>query len=286
MPETESMATTLTRPAGEWSTATRVPVVIPAYDEAATIAAVVRRCRALAEVSRVIVVDDCSRDGTGPLAAAAGAEVLRHEANQGKGASLRDGMREALAAGAALIATLDGDGQHRPEDLPRLLACGRRWPGHIVIGSRRAAGDSVPRRRRVANRVADFWVSWAARHPIDDSQSGFRLYPAEVARQIATRPDAAGGFAFESEVLIEAGRRGFQTVAVDVPAIYGAGLRSSHFRPVADITRIVLMIGAKLLAVGMDPVGLWRSLTAPRLRWQDDDPAQCDDRPAQRFAQS
>lgn len=268
------MATTLTRPPGEWNAVTRVFVVIAAYDEAATIAALVRRCCALSEVARVIVVDDGSRDGTGPLAEAAGAEVLRHPTNQGKGASLRDGLRAALAAGAAVIATLDGDGQHRPEDLPRLLACGRRWPEHIVIGSRRTAGADMPRRRRIANRVADFWVSWAARHPIDDSQSGLRVYPAGVARQIAMRPDAPGGFAFESAVLIEAGRRGCRTVAVEVPAIYGAGLRASHFRPVADITRIVLMVGGKLFAAGMDPVGLWRSLTAPRLRWQDDASAE------------
>jgi glycosyltransferase involved in cell wall biosynthesis len=268
------MATTLTRPAADGNLASRVIVVIPAFDEAATIAALVRQCCALADVARVIVVDDCSRDGTGALAAAAGAELLQHETNQGKGASLRDGMREALAAGADLIATLDGDGQHRPEDLPRLLACGRRWPGHIVIGSRRTARGDVPRSRRIANRVADFWVSWAARHPIDDSQSGFRVYPAEVARLVAMRPDAAGGFAFESEVLIEAGRRGFRTVAVAVPAIYGAGLRSSHFRPVADVTRIVLMVGGALLAARMDPVGLWRSLTAPRLRWHDEAPAE------------
>lgn len=276
MPETETMATTLFRPARAANAAAVIVVVIPAYDEAATIADLVRRCRACAGVSRVIVVDDCSRDRTASLAAAAGADVLRHETNQGKGASLRDGMRAALAAGAAVVVTLDGDGQHRPEDLPRLLACARRWPGHVVIGSRRAASADAPARRRIANRVADFWVSWAARHPVDDSQSGFRVYPPAVARQVAARRDAAGGFAFESEVLIEAGRRGFRTVAVDVPAIYGAGLRSSHFRPVADITRIVGMVGGKLLARGMDPPGLWRSLTAPRLRWKDDAPPSPD----------
>lgn len=274
MPPSESMTTTPSRPEGEGSAISGVVVVIPAYDEAVTIAALVRQCRAYAGVSRVIVVDDCSRDGTGGLAAAAGAEVLRHETNQGKGASLRDGMRAALAVGAALIVTLDGDGQHRPLDLPRLLACGQRWPGHIVIGSRRAAGRDIPLRRRIANRVADFWVSWAARHPIDDSQSGFRVYPPEVARQVTTRSEVAGGFAFESEVLIEAGRRGFRTVAVDVPAIYGAGLRTSHFRPVADITRIVLMVGGKLLAARMDPLGLWRSLTLSRLRCEDDTTTQ------------
>ncbi|HUB45082.1 MAG TPA: glycosyltransferase family 2 protein [Acetobacteraceae bacterium] len=246
--------------------ALRVAVVIPAYDEAATIADLICRCRMLAEVSQVIVVDDCSRDATARLAIEAGAQVLRHDTNQGKGASLRDGMRAALAAGADHIATLDGDGQHRPEDLSRLLACCRDWPGQIVIGSRRAASATAPRARVIANRVADFWVSWAARHPIDDSQSGFRIYPAEVARRVALRPDLATGFAFESEVLIEAGRVGVRTVAVDIPAIYGAALRASHFRPVTDITRIVRMVAGKLLRTWMDPIGLWRSLTGPRLR--------------------
>jgi len=266
------MAGTTPRPIDDGSRAApaRVAVVIPAYEEAATIAALVHRCRLLGEVSQVVVVDDCSCDATARLAAEAGAQVLRHDSNQGKGASLRDGMRAALALGADHIATLDGDGQHRPEDLPRLLACCRHWPGRIVIGSRRAASADAPRARAIANRVADFWVSWAARHPIEDSQSGFRVYPSEVARRVALRPDVASGFAFESEVLIEAGRLGFGTVAVDIPAIYGGGLRASHFRPVADITGIVLMVAAKLLRVGMDPVGLWRTVTVPRLRWQDD----------------
>ncbi len=101
--------------------------------------------------------------------------------------------------------------------------------------------------------------------PIDDSQSGFRIYPAALIRALAARPQLARGFAFESEALIEAARLGFSTVAVDVPTIYGDALqRPSHFRPVADITRIVLMVAGKLLRRGMDPAGLWRSLTLPQ----------------------
>jgi glycosyltransferase involved in cell wall biosynthesis len=245
----------------------RICIVIPAYDEAATIGDIVHRCRTALGQACVIVVDDGSRDATGDIAARSGAVVLRHPDNRGKGASLMEGMRAAMAADAAGVVTLDGDGQHRPEDLPRLLACSQAWPCHIVIGSRRASGRSAPRARFIANRVADFWVSWAARHPIDDSQSGFRLYPAALVQLIAARPALARGFGFESEVLIEAARLGFRTVSVDIPTIYGAVLqRPSHFRPVADITRIVLMVAGKLLAWGMDPVGLWRSLTLPRLR--------------------
>jgi hypothetical protein len=244
-----------------------VCIVIPAYDEAATIGEIVARCRAVLGSTCVIVVNDGSRDDTAGIATRSGARVLGHRDNQGKGASLIDGMRAAMADGTPHVVTLDGDGQHRPEDLPRLLACSQAWPGHIVIGSRRTSGWAGPRARFIANRVADFWISWAARHPIDDSQSGFRVYPADLVRLIAARPPVARGFAFESEILIVAGRLGFRTVSVAIPTIHGSALRRpSHFRPVADITRIVLVVASKLLAWGMDPVGLWRSLALPRLR--------------------
>lgn len=234
-------------------------MVIPAFQEAATIAGIVARVRATLPEARLIVVDDGSTDGTGEIAAAAGAEVLRNRGNEGKGAALRRGMRAALSGGAAMVATLDGDGQHRPEDLPRLLAAAR--DGRIVIGSRRRGGASQPAARRAANRIADFWISWAARHPVADSQSGCRLYPAAALAGLDRYEGRARGFAFESELLIDAARAGFPTVAVDIPALYGPALRRpSHFRPVADIARIVMMVGGKLLARGMDPVGLVRSL--------------------------
>lgn len=236
--------------------------VIPAYQEAATIAEVVRRLRAAMPGIAVLVVDDGSTDETAALAAAAGAEVLGGVANQGKGAALRRGMRAALARGAGFVATLDGDGQHRPEDLPRLAAMAA--PDVIVIGSRRGASGQPAARRR-ANRVADFWISWAARHPIADSQSGFRIYPAAALADLDRYEGRAWRFSFESEILIDAARRGITTIAADIPALYGAALRRpSHFRPVADIARIVIMVAGKLLSRGMDPVGLARSLRAPR----------------------
>ena len=239
----------------------QLAVVIPALDEAATIGPIVAACRALPCVAEVIVVDDGSRDGTGGIAAQSGARVLRQAGNRGKGASLLRGMAAALDGGAAGVATLDGDGQHRPEDLPRLLAASLACPGRIVVGSRRASGRGAPRARFIANRVADFWVSWAAGHPVEDSQSGLRVYPAPLIRALAGRRGLAAGFAFESEVLIEAARLGIHTIAIDIPTIYGPALRRpSHFRPVRDITRIVLMVAGKLLRRGMDPGGLWRSL--------------------------
>ncbi len=247
--------------------ADRLAVVIPALNEAGTIGWLVAACQNLSFVAETIVVDDGCTDATASIAAAAGARVLRHRTNLGKGASLQSGLAAAVARGAAHVATLDGDGQHRPEDLARMLAAARSWPDRIVIGSRRATAERAPRARRIANRVADFWVSWASGHPIDDSQSGFRLYPATLIRALLGRPPLGSGFAFESEVLIEAARLGFRTGSIDIPTIYGTALcRRSHFRPVADITRIVLMVGGKLFRRGMDPAGLWRSLTLPRVR--------------------
>ena len=242
--------------------------VIPAYQEAATIAAVVTRLRAAMPGVPVLVVDDGSSDGTAAIAAAAGAEVLGSAANQGKGAALRLGMRAALARGAGFVATLDGDGQHRPEDVPRLVALAA--PDVIVIGSRRGAAGQPAARRR-ANRVADFWISWAARHPVSDSQSGLRLYPAAALADLARYEGRARRFSFESEILIDAARQGITTVAAEIPALYGTTLRRpSHFRPVADIARIVIMVAGKLLARGMDPVGLWRSLAAPQPRRKEE----------------
>lgn len=240
-----------------------VAIVIPAYQEAATIQDVILRARATLPGALILVVDDGSTDGTAALAGAAGAEVLVSSQNEGKGSALRRGMRAALAHGATLIATLDGDGQHRPEDLPRLLA--EAGPGRIVIGSRRGCAATQPAARRRANRVADFWISWAARHPVMDSQCGFRLYPAEALSHLSRYEGRASGFSFESEVLIDAARAGWRTVPVEIAVLYGAALRRpSHFKPVADIARIVKMVAGKLLARGMDPVGLIRSLRRTR----------------------
>ena len=246
-------------------------VVIPAYREAATIAAVVTGCRACAQLAAVIVVDDGSADLTGAAAAAAGAMVLRQPRNLGKGASLMRGFAEAmrLFPESAGVVTLDGDGQHRPEDLPALLACARRHRGRIVIGSRRLGGQSgasaTPRGRYIANRVADFWISWASGYPIDDSQSGFRVYPMALLRTLRAGQGLASRFGFESEMLIAAGTLGVGCVAVPIPSIYGAALRrASHFRPVVDIAKIAALVARRLLRRGMHPVGLWRAIRGLR----------------------
>jgi glycosyltransferase involved in cell wall biosynthesis len=243
---------------------TRVAVLIPAYNEAATIRNVVTR--ALAQCPWVIVVDDGSSDTT--VAALAGLPVtlLRNAVNQGKAASLWLGIQHALAEGAEGVVTLDGDGQHSPEDIPRLVASAERFPGQIVIGSRMAEKAAFPRRRLFANQAANFCMSWASGYRIEDSQSGFRLYPAPLLRRIKLAHDCSRGFVFESEILIEAARLGVFSVAVPIAAIYRPGARASHFHAVRDVVRIGRMVAWKLLRRAMYPQGLLYAFVFPRIR--------------------
>jgi UDP:flavonoid glycosyltransferase YjiC (YdhE family) len=172
-------------------------------------------------------------------------------------------MQHAMDHDVTTIITLDGDGQHEPEDIPVLIAMHRRDPLAIVVGARLHDTHRIPLARYIANRVANFWISWAAGQAIDDSQSGFRVYPASVLRAAGNRCDHAAGFAFESEVLIEAGRDGILIRPVPVSVRYGRHLRKSHFRRGRDIARITRMVAGKLLARRMDLSGLIRSFKTP-----------------------
>ncbi len=237
-------------------------VVIPAYNEAATIRDLVERT--LAQVSQVIVVDDASSDGTGDLLAGLPVTLLRHEVNRGKGAALVTGFREALKREVSAVITLDGDGQHRPEDIPNFLVKARETRGLIVIGSRRAGKQNQPRLNYRLNRIADFWISWASGYRIEDSQSGFRLFPREVLENVEAKHSRRHSFVFESEMLINAAHAGYRSCAIVIPTLYaGVMQRQTHFRP-ADLTCIVLMVASKLLARWMYPQGLYHYLCDAR----------------------
>ena len=233
----------------------KIVALIPAFNEAATIREVA--ARTLAQLPNVIVVDDGSSDGTATALHGLGVTLISNPANLGKGASLWRGFAVALAEGADAVVTLDGDAQHRPEDIPRLIAAWRAQPSRIVIGARLHEREKVPPLRYFGNRFANFWVAWASGFPVRDSQSGFRIYPAGVLRRVQL---SQARFAFESEILIEAGRAGVRTMAVAIPAIYPPHARASHYRSAVDTARIVRMIAWKLLTRGLDLPALVRSL--------------------------
>ena len=233
-------------------------MLIPAYNEERTIRDLAQA--ALAICPRVMVVDDGSTDDTTGVLQGLPVTLLKHGVNQGKAASLRTGFEHALHEGAQCVIALDGDGQHDPGDAPNLLWAWRRHPERLVLGSRLHDKSQFPIARYRANRFACFWISWAAGHPIADSQSGFRVYSAEVMKLALSGRVRGSRFTFESEILIEAAGHGHRTLAVAIPGHYPVNARRSHFRPVIDIAKIVIMVATRLLEKGMYPMGLWRSL--------------------------
>lgn len=235
--------------------------LIPAYNEAATIRDIVERC--LRQVSQVIVVDDGSTDATVDMLSGLPVTVLRHAHNQGKAASLWDGFRKALELGVDGVVTLDGDGQHTPEEMSKLIAAAAQHPEHLVIGARLWNKAAFPPARYRANRVANFWIGWASGQPLEDSQSGFRVYPASLLRKLLAGGHHAHGFVFESEVIIDAAWLGHPVLPVRISAIYRDDARKSHFHPLRDIIRIGLMLARKLFSRGFYPIGLVRSLRRP-----------------------
>lgn len=237
-----------------------VAVVIPAYNEAATIADVARRARA--QAARVIVVDDGSTDGTVDELQDVDVTLLRNTVNCGKGASLWRGTRYAVEGGARAVITLDADGQHCPEDIPRVIAAAEAAPDTIIIASRLRHQENAPALRLFANRMANFWISWAAGYFIADSQSGFRLYPAGLLEKVQVAHERQHSFVFESEILIDAAWKGVRSLPVPIETLYFEAARPSHYRATADTLLIIRMVAGRLLRRGLNPLGLLRVLAA------------------------
>ncbi|MDH5396013.1 MAG: glycosyltransferase family 2 protein [Gammaproteobacteria bacterium] len=235
-------------------------VVIPAYNEEATITDVVQR--ALEQCNKVIVVDDGSKDKTIEKLTGLDITLLRHDINKGKAASLWDGFMAALAMGVDAIITLDGDGQHAPEDIPLLLQKAAEFKNDIIIGARLADKAAIPAKRYYANKFANFWIAWAAGYPIHDSQSGFRLYPKALFDNLEISTEH--GFVFESEILIKAAQKHIYSHPVKIPAVYKKNARPSHFRGVRDILLITKMVGKSLFSRGMYLPGLYHSCIKQR----------------------
>jgi len=230
-------------------------VVIPAYNEAHTVRDVAMRARQ--QCANVIVVDDGSTDGTAGVLAGLDITVLRNKENLGKAGSLWKGFQYALAQGAEGVITLDGDGQHAPEEIPLFIKQSLDWPSAFLIGARRRDQRKTSFWRYGANRVADFWIGWAAGAPVEDSQSGFRLYPAALLREIDVPHERSRSFVFESEILIEAARQAMVIRNISITVMPRSGPCSSHFRPVLDIVRITRMVAWKIISKGLSLSGLW-----------------------------
>lgn len=218
--------------------------VIPAHDEESTVEDVVRR--AARHVDLVLVVDDGSSDRTHDRAETAGAQVLRLSPNRGKGGALVAGLKAAQALGASRVVTLDADGEHDPDEIPRLLAALDEHD--VVLGWREVYRSGA---RRLLNGLALFWFR-VLDPSIRDTICGFRAFRAEALAHVQ---NDAGGFAYEHEVILRAVLAGLRMTSVPITTVPS---NRSHVTP-REIVRAnnhfdrwVLRELAKI------PIPLWR----------------------------
>jgi glycosyltransferase involved in cell wall biosynthesis len=209
----------------------KVAAVIPAYNEEKHIGDVVRRTRP--KLDNVLVVDDGSQDQTADRAREAGAEVIVHEQNRGKGETIKTGLRHWLDRQFDFVIILDADGQHRPEEIERFIAVALSPEApKLVLGNRMNDVSSMPLVRRMVNRWMSGRISAACGQEIPDTQCGFRL----LDRQLI--PELLGGaarFDYETEMLIVASRKGFRIASVPISTVYSDEVSSIH--PVRDTLR-------------------------------------------------
>ncbi|MBI3870507.1 MAG: glycosyltransferase family 2 protein [Verrucomicrobia bacterium] len=204
--------------------------VIPCFNEEDTVRDIIDR--ATPYVSTVLVVDDGSTDLTQLRATEAAARVIRHSTKRGKGMALRTGLEQARAEGFVWALTLDGDGQHAPEDIPKFFECADRTGVELVIGNRFTQSEQIPWVRRRVNRWMTARLAKLTRVPLEDSQCGFRLIRLEPFAQLKLE---TCHFETESELLVKFLGAGFQLRSVPVQVIYGKG--KSKIRPVSDTWR-------------------------------------------------
>ncbi|HEX3798773.1 MAG TPA: glycosyltransferase family 2 protein [Verrucomicrobiae bacterium] len=204
--------------------------VIPCFNEETQIARVVAAVRA--HLPHVIVVDDGSTDATARAAAAAGARVVRHKENRGKGAALQTGWRTARECGLSWAIVVDGDGQHAAGDIPGFFRCAEMSGAKLVVGNRLGNSAGMPWVRRWVNRWMTRRLSRLTGQRIEDSQCGFRLVHLETLAQVQI---STNHFEIESEMLVSFLAAGCAVEFVPVQVIYNSG--GSKIHPVRDSVR-------------------------------------------------
>jgi glycosyltransferase involved in cell wall biosynthesis len=209
----------------------KTAVVIPAYNEEKHIGEVVHRTRQ--KLADVLVVDDGSIDKTAEYARKAGAKVIVHELNQGKGETIKTGLRHWMDRQFDLVIILDADGQHRPEEIDRFAeaAVATDQP-KLILGNRMSDVSSMPRVRRFVNQWMSQQISAVCGQEIPDTQCGYRLLHRELIPELLC---GAARFDYETEMLIIASRKGFRIASVPISTVYSDEVSSIH--PIRDTIR-------------------------------------------------
>jgi len=210
-------------------------VIVPAYHEEKCIGRVIREIHE--HCPDVVVVDDGSTDNTLLVAEQAGAIVIRHETNMGKGIALNSGFSYAQQNGFDFVIVMDADGQHAPGEIPRFVEAYVRTGIPVLIGNRMADVHSMPLVRRCTNRFMSWLLSREMGQYVPDTQCGFRLYRSDVIPFVSTE---SVGYAAESEILLHIAERGIRIDNVPISTIYGDEQSSVH--PVRDTWRFFNML--------------------------------------------
>lgn len=213
----------------------RICALIPAFNEAPHIAKVVEQARQ--HVAEVVVIDDGSGDGTADIARAAGATCLQMPANRGKASALRAGIAFARDHNFTHVITLDGDGQHLPQDIPVLVRTAEETGADLVIGARRFDRARMPLSRYFSNTIGSRLASALVGCEIRDSQCGFRLFRLDKLDGAKLRSQC---YEFEMEILIKMARSGCTIAHAPIRAIYDDGQTRSKMKPVRDTVRVCL----------------------------------------------
>lgn len=184
-----------------------------------------------------LVVDDGSTDKTKEEAERAGARVISHHRNLGKGVSLRDGFKKAMEDGYDFIIIMDGDGQHHPDELAHFIKAAERGDAAVILGNRMGDPKGMPLKRKVTNWVMSSLISFIAGQRMPDTQCGYRLIKTDVLRSVPLITDK---YEIESEILIGASKAGFKIKSIPIKSIYGK--QKSHIRPFVDTARFISFI--------------------------------------------
>ncbi len=210
----------------------KICALIPVYNNTNTVADIVKRCRSVIEPD-ILVVADGPTDGSEKQAYDAGAEVLFLKENQGKGQAIRHGLNEALEKGYTHAIVLDADGQHLPEEIPKLVNAIWDFPERLWVGVRHMSQQNLPKLSRKGRSISNFWATLNGWQLCRDAQSGFRAYPIEETLALGCKES---GFPFEMEVLIKASWAGMKIGHIDIDVFYPKNQedRISHFDPRLD----------------------------------------------------
>ena len=212
-------------------------VLIPAYNASSTIFELIEKTSKFVAKSDIVVVDDGSNDPTFELAQKAGAVVLKHQRNRGKGEALKTGFKYALEKNYEALFTIDADLQHDPSSIPNFLEEANENFNGIIIGTRDIHLKEMPFARWLTNNLSSVILSILSGQIIRDSQSGYRLISTQVLKKIKLK---AKKYDLESEILVKAGRKGFKIDEVPIKTIYHGG--RSFINPFVDTGRFIKLM--------------------------------------------